>query len=114
VTTRKLERSEWRPFLDNLSKLLEAKEAEIEVGSLRLGEQVEAEWLPLIGVTYDPKDDLVEIALDGLDHMIRKPREIYIEDDAGTLESIEIVDSDGVKQIIRFKDELLLPPPGKA
>ena len=114
MSTRKLERPEWRSFLDNISKLLEAKEAEIEVGSLRLGEQVEAEWLRLIGVTYDPKDDLVEIALDGLDHMIRKPREIYIENDAGRLVSIEIVDADGVKQIVRFKDELLLPPPGKA
>jgi Family of unknown function (DUF5335) len=114
MTTRKLERSEWRSFLDNVSKLLEAKEAEIEVGSLRLGDQIEAEWLPLIGITYDPKDDLVEVALEGLDHMIRRPHEIYIENGVGVLASIEIVDADGVKQIVRFKDELLLPPPGKA
>jgi hypothetical protein len=114
MTTRKLEKPEWRSFLDNVSKLLEAKEAEIEIGSLRLGDQVEAEWLPLIGVTCDPKDDLVEIALDGQDHMIREPREIYIENDAGKLSSIEIVDADGVKQIVRFKDELPLPPPGKS
>jgi hypothetical protein len=113
MTTRKLEKPEWRSFLDNVS-ILEAKAAEIEVGSLRLGDQVEAKWLPLIGVTYDPKDDLVEIALDGLDHMIRRPCEIYIDNGAGTLSSIEIVDADGVKQIIRFKDELLLPPPGKS
>ena len=113
MTTRKLERSEWRSFLDNVSKLLEAKEAEIEVGSLRLGDQIEAEWLPLIGITYDPKDDLVEVALEGLDHMIRRPHEIYIENGVGVLTSIEIVDADGVKQIVRFKDELLLPPPGK-
>jgi Family of unknown function (DUF5335) len=114
MTTRKLERSEWRSFLDNVSKLLEAKEAEIEVGSLRLGDQIEAEWLPLIGITYDPKDDLVEVALEGLDHMIRRPHEIYIENGVGVLASIEIVDADGVKQIVRFKDELLIPPPGKA
>jgi Family of unknown function (DUF5335) len=114
MTTRKLERPDWRSFLDNVSKLLEAKEAKIEVASLRLGDQVEAEWLPLIGITYDPKDDLVEVALQGLDHMIRRPREIYIENGASALVSIEIVDADGVKQIVRFKDELLLPPPGKA
>jgi hypothetical protein len=44
-----------RPFLDTVSKLLEAKEVEIEVASLDLGDQVQAKWLPLIGITYDPK-----------------------------------------------------------
>ena len=33
--TRKLEKAQWRPFLDTVSKLLEAKEAEIEVASLK-------------------------------------------------------------------------------
>jgi hypothetical protein len=45
------------------------------VASLDLGDQTQAEWLPLLGITYDPRDDVVDIALDGLDHMIRKPRE---------------------------------------
>ena len=44
--------------------------------------------MPLIGVTNDPKNDLVEIALEGLDHMIGRPREIYVQDDAGALASI--------------------------
>jgi hypothetical protein len=110
MTIRKLEKAEWRSFLDGVSKLLEAKEAEIEITSLRLGAQVQAEWLPLIGITYDPGNDLVEVALEGLDHMIRRPREIYIEDGAGTLASIEIVDVDGLKQIVKLKDQLLLPP----
>jgi len=112
MTSRKLEKPEWQSFLDAISKLLEAEEAEIEVDSLGLGNQVQAEWLPLIGITYDPKDDLVEVALEGLDHMIRRPREIYIESGAGTLSSIEIVGADGVKQIVRLRDQLLLPPPG--
>jgi hypothetical protein len=84
MTARKLEKAEWRPFLDRVSKLLEAKEAEIEVTSLSLGEQMQARWLPLIGITYDPADDLVEVALEGLDHMIRRPRDIYVESGAGS------------------------------
>ena len=59
--------------------MLEGKRAEIEVVSLRLGDQVEAEWLPLLGIAYDPNDDIVEIALEGLDHLIPNPREIYVE-----------------------------------
>jgi Family of unknown function (DUF5335) len=59
---------------DRLSKTLQGKQAEIEVASLSLGDQVEAEWLLLHGITYDPNDDLVEVVLERLDHMIRKPR----------------------------------------
>jgi len=59
----------------------------------------------------DPNDDLVEVALDGLDHMIPHPREIYLDNGARALTSIEIVDSAGVKQIVKLKDQLALPPP---
>jgi uncharacterized protein DUF5335 len=113
MTIRKLEKPERRPFLDALSKRLEAKEAEIKVASLNLGDQVLAEWLPLHGITYDPKDDVVELALDEIDHMIHRPREIYLDSGAQTLASIEIVDAAGVKQIVKLKDQLMLPPPSK-
>jgi hypothetical protein len=103
MTARKLETNEWQAFFDGFSKALDGKQAEIEVGSLALGYQTEAKWLPLSGITYDPKNDLLEVALEGLDHMIRKPREIYIESGAGVLESMEIIDADGVKQVVRFR-----------
>lgn len=111
MTIRRLEKPEWRPFFDTMSKILEAQVAEVEVASLDLGDQTQAEWLPLIGITYDPRDDAVEIALDGLDHMIRKPREIYLDDGASGLTSLEIVDADGVRQIVKLKDQLMLPAP---
>jgi hypothetical protein len=113
MTIRKLEKPEWRPFLDIVSKLLEAKEAEIEVASLDLGDQVVAEWLPLLGISYDPRDDIVEVALDGVDHLIRGPREIYLENGAEALTSIEIVDANDAKQIVKLKDKLMLPAPNK-
>jgi hypothetical protein len=111
MTTHKLDKKQWRPFFDGVSRLLEGKQAEIEVASLSLGDQVEAEWLPLLGIAYDPKDDLVEIALEGLDHMIPRPREIYVEDGIGGLASLEIIDGDGQKQIVKLRDELALPAP---
>jgi Family of unknown function (DUF5335) len=64
MTTRKLDKKQWREFFDGISKLLEGKQAEIEVASLALGDQVEAEWLPLLGMAYDPKADLVEVSDD--------------------------------------------------
>jgi hypothetical protein len=111
MTIRRLEKPEWRPFFDTMSKILEAQVAEVEIASLDLGDRTQAEWLPLIGITYDPRDDAVEIALDGLDHMIRKPGEIYLDDGAAGLTSLEIVDADGVRHIVKLKDQLMLPAP---
>jgi hypothetical protein len=37
------------------SKMLEPKQVEIEVAGLALGDQIEAEWLPLIGIVYDQR-----------------------------------------------------------
>jgi hypothetical protein len=110
MTARKLDKTEWRPFFDRVSKLLIGKHAEVKIASLSLGDQIEAEWLPLVGIAYDPKDDLVEVALEGMDHMIRKPREIYVEGGPIGLDSVEIVDANGVKQIVQLRDPLMLPP----
>jgi hypothetical protein len=111
MTVRKLEKNDWHPLLARISKILEGKQAEIEVASLALGSQVQANWLQLLGLAYDPKDDILEIALDGLDHMIRKPRTIYIDEQPGGLASLEIVDADGVTQIVKLKEPLMLPAP---
>jgi hypothetical protein len=104
MTTRKLEKSEWSAFFNDVSKGLKDAQAEIEIASLKLGDQIEATWLPLYGVVYDPKDDIFEIALKGLDHLIQKPREVYLEEEAGKLVNVEIVDGDNNHQIVRFRE----------
>ena len=103
MTVRTLEKSDWRPFFDHLSKMLDGCQAEIEA-SLALGDQVQASWLPLLGLVYDPKDDVVEVALDGLDHLIRSPRDIYVEEGNGLLASVEMIDADGTRQIVKLKE----------
>ncbi|MDB5601195.1 MAG: hypothetical protein JWN71_3239 [Xanthobacteraceae bacterium] len=108
---RKLEKSDWRTYFDFLSKGLTGKRAEIEVASLELGDQIETEYLPLIGITYDPKDDIIEVALEGVDHLIPNPREVYVEQEGMVLSSVEIIDGTGAKQIIVLKDPLMLSAP---
>src|SRR5262249_24333691 len=111
--TKKLAKAEWKAYFDRMSKSLGGRMAEIEVASLNLGHQVEANWVPLIGIVYDPKDDIVEIAVDQLDHMIQKPREIVVEEGPDGLASVEITDSDGIIQIVKLKSPMMLPPPSK-
>ena len=104
-------KSEWARYCDNISKALESSDAEIEVSSLELGDQPESDWLPFIGITYDPNDDLIDVALEGLDHIINHPKEVRAETDAGGLQALEIKDSDGVQHIIKLRDTLALPAP---
>lgn len=111
MSISKIERNTWKPYFDNVSKLLEGKRAEVEVASLPLGDQIQAEWLPLIGITYDQKNNLIEVAMEGLDHMIPKPSEVYVDQEAAQLTSMEVIDEDNVHQIIKLRDPLMLPSP---
>jgi hypothetical protein len=111
----KLEKGAWHPYFDRVSKLLGGtKRAEVEVVALNLGDQIEAEWLPLTGIVYDPKDDLIEVLLEDLDHLIYRPRQVFIDQEAVLLKSVEVIDESGVRQIIRLRDPLTLPPPEPA
>jgi hypothetical protein len=102
-------KSEWRAFFDRLSKALLGKWAEIEVASLELGDQILSEWIPLLGITYDGKDDLVDVALDRSNHLIRHPRDIVVENADGGVVSVAVIDKDGMRHVVRLKQPLMLP-----
>lgn len=106
-----LPKSQWENYFDNLSKHLKASQAELEVAALNLGDQLESEWVPFYGISYDPKDDVIEFVLEGVDHLVRRPQEVYVDDDVKGLHSIEVVDSEGVRHIAKLKEALQLPPP---
>lgn len=70
-------------------------------------------WVPLIGITYDSRDDLLDVGLDvGLDlgsRMIRRPQEIYVDEGPTGLASVAVVDAEGVRHIVQLKEPLILP-----
>jgi hypothetical protein len=109
--SRKLPNTAWQAYFDAMSKAMDGTQAEIEVASLGLGDQIEAEWVGLDGITYDPKDDLLEIILGDLDHLIHKPREIWVDEAGFSLQSLEAIDSEGVRHIVKLRAPLMLPPP---
>ena len=112
ATLRTVPRSEWRQFFDRVSKaLLLGKWAEIEVASPEIGDQIVAEWIPMIGVTYDSRDDLLDVALDRSDHLIYHPQEIVVEEGTEGLMSIAVTAGDGTSEIVRLKEPLKLPAP---
>jgi hypothetical protein len=111
----KLEKSKWRGFFDGMTNALIGKSAEIEIAALPIGHQIEGKTLPLNGITYDHKDDLVLISSElDVDHMIRRPRDIYIEEGPTGLENVLIVDADGVQHMVKLRLPLMLPAPSTA
>jgi hypothetical protein len=108
MATRKLAKSEWQSYFDRVSQSLGAKRVEIEVASLEIGDQIEANQVALKGLTYDPKSDVLEVVTEALDHMIQHPREIYVEESGDGLVTVEALDSDGNKQIIKLTSPLLI------
>ena len=110
MATVKVEKAAWQKYFDQMSKSqLAGKEVEIEVASLDIGDQIEQEWIQLLGMSYDPRNDLIEVLVEGLDHLIHKPCEVWVEHGTAGLASMEVIDGDDVRQIIRLREPLMLP-----
>jgi hypothetical protein len=92
-----------------MSKALLGEWAEIEVASLGLGDQIVAKWVPMLGMTYDARDDVLDVALDRSNHVIRHPKDILVEESPAGLASVAVIDEDGARQVVRFKEPLMLP-----
>ena len=102
-------KSDWTRFCDRFSKVLEGLRAEIRIASLDLGNQTEAKSLPILGLSYDAKDDIFSIALEGITHIVNAPQQMHAEISPAGVSAIAITDADGAKHLIRFTQPLALP-----
>ena len=103
----------WSDFFDRMTRVMRGSLVEVEVAGLELGDQIEAEWLPLNGISYEPKDDVLYVYTEpsggGIDHAIAHPREVFVNlADAGVNEVV-VIDSDGNKQFLHLRSPLELP-----
>lgn len=105
-----VEKGDWQATADQLSRAIHGQAARLEIVASALGDQVEVEWAPLHGITYDPKDDLFEIQLEGVDHLVRHPRQFAIEERAGRAHSLAVVDDAGTEHILQLREPIPLPP----
>ena len=78
--------------------------ADVEVLTTDLGDQFAAEGAHLVGITYDPDTQSLEVELDSGDHRAFKPKEVWtIEEDDGFVRAIEIVRDDDASEIVRVR-----------
>jgi hypothetical protein len=109
VMSHTLNKGEMRELFERLTKQLAGERPQVEVESLRLGDRFEAQWVPLLGLSYDPGDDTIAIVLEGIDITISKPREIYLDGAGNQWTGLDIVDADGVQHLLQLKEPLALP-----
>lgn len=108
MSVRELEKNEWPEYFTLMAEATMDKRAEIEIESPEIGDQIAAEWVALLGITYDPKDDILDVAVDGLDHIINRPRQIYVDEGPLGLARLEVIDPAGTRHIITLREPLML------
>lgn len=97
-----LAKSEWPTYFSRLHKAVEGKKIKIEVVGAMLGDQILVKSAPLLGATYEPRENTLEISVNGMTHVVEKPREISVQDDDGEILAIEVVDMGDRHQIMTF------------
>lgn len=108
MAVRKIEKEHLNDYFNEFAKLYLKDEqpeyAGIQVLSEEYGAQPETGWLILQGISYDPKKDILDIKVEKLDHMILRPEEVYVDEEpGGIINSMEIIQKDGTKNIIEIR-----------
>lgn len=107
MAIKKLDSTKWDSYFGSFSKdrmhSHRVDYAEIRVFSREIGAQKETDWLPLEGITYDPKAKVLEINVTGLDHLVYQPAEIYVDEVDGVLASVEVTHPDGTIELIELR-----------
>jgi len=113
VNFLQLPHEKWTEFFDRMTKTIRGQLVEVEVAGLDLGDQIEAEWLPLNGVVYDAQADAVYVYTEasggGVDHAISHPREVFAELGDSGVSQVVVLDGEGHKQFLRLRSPLELP-----
>jgi hypothetical protein len=109
MTIRALPREQWRMFCAQVSHAVLGKRADIEVASPAFGHFVESLTNTLLSMSFLHAEDLILLHFDGVDYCIYRPRQLYADESAEGLISMEVIDADGVQRIILLHDPLMLP-----
>ena len=106
--TREIPKLQWSQYFNTFSKHLPASNVDVLVeGSDFI--QIETNKASLKGISYDGNDDAIDIFIEGLDHRIASPSAVFVQEDGGKLSSVEVVDANGGKQVLRLTALLALP-----
>jgi hypothetical protein len=101
-------KSEWRAYCNRLSQNLANIRSEPVTASLVVNHHGVAEWVPLLGITYESKKDLFEIMLQDLEHWIHRPETLYVDEGPKGVAALEIIDAAGVRHSLAISHPIKL------
>jgi hypothetical protein len=108
---RRPEKFEWRAYCHPLSKDLANIRPEPVTARLVVNDNVVAEWVPLLGITYEPKKDLFEIMLQDLEHWIHRPQTLYVDEGPKGVAALEIIDAAGLRHSLALSHPVKVTSP---
>ena|SRR5258707_14277219 len=116
IETRRVPNDQLKAYFDTFTKHFLLREStnaiDVEVLSQDWGDQFAAEGAHLYGITYDPKDNALEFEIEGGDHRITKPQEVWTaEEFDGFVKAIEVVRDDGTREIAKVSRLGVAPAP---
>lgn len=109
MAIRRLERDDWGGFCILATQGYFGRRVTIELVSLEMGAQPEVQRSPLIGMSYDPNGDVLQVLLGEVCHLVHGPRELYVDEEWLGAVSVEIVDAEGIRQILTLREPAMLP-----
>ena len=66
IIKEQLAKDQWSAFLKDFDRKHQGDEARIKIMRRECGDQEEAAWLPLSGISYDPHDDQIIVTVGGI------------------------------------------------
>jgi len=109
MAIRRLERNDWGGFCMLATQGYFGRQVSIEVFSLEVGAQPEVQRSPLVGISYDPKSDVLQVLLGEVSHLVHGPREVYVDEELLGAVSVEVIDAEGIRQILTLREPAMLP-----
>jgi len=116
MQTREIPRDEWVAFFDSFSRQHEGWLVRLEVFGSDIGAQIEAEELPLQGISAELKgdgEDTISIIIgeapeQHVTHSIAAPAHVRLEEtEQGAHEALQIETTDGNTTLLRFRSAVL-------
>jgi hypothetical protein len=106
--TSRVPRDQLEKYFDTFTKHFLRNEstiaADVDLVSRDWGDQVEAEGAHLVGVTYDPKGNALELTFEAGQHRTYHPAEVWtLEETDGFVKAIEVVQNDGAREVVRVR-----------
>ena len=106
LETTRVPNDQLKTYFDKFTRHFLLREStnavDVEILSPDLGDQFAAEGAHLYGITYDPKDNSLEFELEGGDHRVTQPKEVWTAEELdGFIKAIEIVRDDGTREVAR-------------